>query len=268
MARLSETIEADEAPKNAHRRFHPRRRPPRRVQVRARGQGIEPRVRRATSGRISKIWVQRVRIAGRSSIGFGPYPEVTFSEAWEKAIENSRAILRGRDPRDPVAPTFAKAAERTIRMHREARGRPKARSRRIGHPRSGRTLLRSSTCRWIGSRATMYWNALRPSGARGRPPPEKPVAGSPPSSTGALVRATARTTRWSVRWRLPRVKSGRTRHHRALPHAEVRLALRVIRRMAETYPIAALCVEMSYSLLFGPQRRAVRDGRKWISNRH
>ncbi|MYD00653.1 MAG: DUF4102 domain-containing protein, partial [Gammaproteobacteria bacterium] len=55
------------------------------------GRGLSLRVHRTLDGRITKTWRQRVRIEGRlTSIGLGPYPEVTLAEARQKALDNSR----------------------------------------------------------------------------------------------------------------------------------------------------------------------------------
>ena len=57
------------------------------------GRGLSLRVHRTASGRITKTWRQRVRIDGRlTSIGLGPYPEVTLAEARQKALDNSRGV--------------------------------------------------------------------------------------------------------------------------------------------------------------------------------
>ena len=85
------------------------------------GRGLSLRVHRTATGRITKTWRQRVRIEGRlTSIGLGPYPEVTLAEARQKALDNSRMVLLGQDPRGCGVPTFAEAAERTIELHRNS----------------------------------------------------------------------------------------------------------------------------------------------------
>ena len=85
------------------------------------GRGLSLQVHRTTDGRIVKTWRQRVRTEGRmTSIGLGPYPEVTLAEARQKAPDNSRRVRLGQDPRGRSVPTFEQAAERTIRLHRDA----------------------------------------------------------------------------------------------------------------------------------------------------
>ena len=64
------------------------------------GRGLSLRVHRTKTGRISKTWRQRLRIEGRlTSVGLGPYPEITLAEARRKALDNSRAVRHGGDPR-------------------------------------------------------------------------------------------------------------------------------------------------------------------------
>ena len=90
------------------------------VSAPSRGASVSLRVHRTASGRITKTWRQRVRIDGRlTSIGLGPYPEITLAEARQKALDNSRAVLHGGDPRGRGVPTFAEAAQRTIELHRD-----------------------------------------------------------------------------------------------------------------------------------------------------
>lgn len=85
------------------------------------GRGLSLRFHRTLDGRITKTWRQRVRIEGRlTSIGLGPYPEVTLAEARRKALDNSRGVRLGQDQRGRGVPTFAAAAGRTIELHRDS----------------------------------------------------------------------------------------------------------------------------------------------------
>ena len=64
------------------------------------GRGLSLRVHRTKAGRISKTWRQRLRIGGRlTSVGLGPYPEITLTEARRQALDNSRTVRNGGDPR-------------------------------------------------------------------------------------------------------------------------------------------------------------------------
>ena len=83
--------------------------------------GLSLRVHRMNSGRLSRTWRQRLRVAGRlTTTGLGRFPEVSLAEARHKAIENARAIGQGVDPRGGGVPTFREAGEETIRLHAES----------------------------------------------------------------------------------------------------------------------------------------------------
>ncbi|MCY4645936.1 MAG: Arm DNA-binding domain-containing protein, partial [Gammaproteobacteria bacterium] len=85
------------------------------------GRGLSLRGYRTANGRITKTWRQRVRIDGRlTSIGLGPYPEVTLADARQKVLDNSRRVRQGQDPRGRGVPTFGEAARRTIKLHRDS----------------------------------------------------------------------------------------------------------------------------------------------------
>ena len=84
------------------------------------GRGLSLRVHRTISARVTKTWRQRVRIDGRLTlIGPGPCPEVTPAEARKMALDHSRMARLGCDPRGRGGPTFAEAAERTVKLHRD-----------------------------------------------------------------------------------------------------------------------------------------------------
>lgn len=82
--------------------------------------GLALLVKAGASGRPTKSWVQRLRIAGRpTNLGLGAYPLVLLAKARSKALENHRAALEGHDPRITTsgAPTFKEAAEAVIALH-------------------------------------------------------------------------------------------------------------------------------------------------------
>ena len=84
------------------------------------GHGLILRVHRMENGRLSKTWIQRVRIHGRPThISLGSYPILTLSEARAKVIENKRLFIEGRDPRGGGIPSFEEAAEKVIAIHAE-----------------------------------------------------------------------------------------------------------------------------------------------------
>ena len=82
------------------------------------GHGLSLLVKPTSTGRLSKTWSQRLRIAGRPcNVGLGSYPVVTLGEARKTALENRRAVARGRDPRTGGMPTFAAAVDRVLAIH-------------------------------------------------------------------------------------------------------------------------------------------------------
>jgi len=88
------------------------------------GRGLSLRVHRTRDGRITKTWRQRVRIEGRlTSIGLGPYPEVTLAEARQKALDNSRGVLLGQDPVGIHVPPSCRPAPRQAGGPDRERGR-------------------------------------------------------------------------------------------------------------------------------------------------
>ena len=184
--------------------------------------GLSLRVHRMKSGRLSRTWRQRLRVAGRlTTTGLGRYPEVSLAEARHKAIENARAIGQGVDPRGGGVPTFREAAEETIRLH--------AGSWKAGSPLPGEwhstfrlyaTPIRDKPVDRITSGDVLaclrpVWN-VKPAAAR-KARNRLRVAfrwcvGQGYISTNPVDRAVAA---------LPKVNGNGTTHHRALPHGEV-----------------------------------------------
>ena len=209
------------------------------------GRGLSLRVHRTLDGRITKTWRQRVRIEGRlTSIGLGPYPEVTLAEARQKALDNSRGVRLGQDPRGRGIPTFAEAAERTIELHREAwkEGSPL--------PEQWESTFRLHAAPLFDKRVDRIESAdvLRCL---------SPIWNSKPAAARKARHRIAAVFRWCIgrNYRpdnpvdraveaLPKVNGNTTSHHRALPHTEVEAALRAVRRTTDTHPSAVLCVEL------------------------
>ena len=70
-----------------------------------------------TNGRLSRVWVQRLRINGRATnLGLGSFPVVGLATARERALDNRRKIEQGIDPRitENPTPTVADALEAVI----------------------------------------------------------------------------------------------------------------------------------------------------------
>ena len=209
------------------------------------GRGLSLRVHRTKTGRISKTWRQRLRIEGRlTSVGFGPYPEITLAEARRKALDNSRAVVHGGDPRGRGVPTFAEAAERTIELHRNG---------------------------WkAGSPLPQQWEStfrLHAAPLRDKPVDRitssdvlaclAPIWSSKPGAARKARHRISAVFRWCIGKNLrpdnpvdravvalPRANGNAPRHYRALPHGEVTPAIVAIRRVKYIHPSAVLCVEM------------------------
>ena len=208
------------------------------------GRGLSLRVHRTLDGRITKTWRQRVRIGGRlTSIGLGPYPEVTLAEARQKALDNSRGVRLGQDPRGRGVPTFGEAAKRTIELHRDSwkQGSPLPQQWESTF-RLHAALLLDKPVDGITSADVLgclspIWNTM-------------------PAAARKAKHRIAAVFRWSIgrNYRqdnpvdravaaLPKQNGGAGGHHRALLHAEIAAALRAIRRVGNGSP-AALCVEL------------------------
>ena len=209
------------------------------------GRGLSLRVHRTLDGRITKTWRQRVRIEGRlTSIGLGPYPEVTLAEARQKALDNSRGVLLGQDPRGRGVPTFAEAAERTIKLHRESwkAGSPlpeqwESTFRLHAAPLLDKRVDRIESADVLACLSPI-WNS-KPAAARKA---QHRITAVFRWCIGRNYRADNPVDRAVVA--LPKANGHTTTHHRALPHEEVAAALRAVRGTTDTHPSAAPCVEL------------------------
>ena len=71
----------------------------------------------------ARRWVQRVTISGKQrNLGLGGWPDVSLSDAREKATDNRRLAKAGGDPlaakRRRVMPTFAESAQQVIELRK------------------------------------------------------------------------------------------------------------------------------------------------------
>ncbi len=208
------------------------------------GRGLSLRVYRTVNGRITKTWRQRVRIDGRlTSIGLGPYPEVTLADARQKALDNSRRVRQGQDPRGRGVPTFAAAARRTIELHRGSwkAGSPlpqqwESTFRLHAGPLMDKPVDRITSADVLACLGPI-WNSM-------------------PTAARKAKHRIAAVFRWSIgrNYRrdnpveravaaLPKANGSAASHHRALPHGEIAAALRAVRRAGDG-SVAALCVEL------------------------
>ena len=195
------------------------------------GFGLSVLVKRTSTGRLSKTWSQRLRIHGRPvNIGLGAYPVVTLAEARSAALENRRTVEQGRDPRGGGIPRFSEALEKVIAIHRPSwrSGRQEGEWRgamrlyvlpRLGHKPVGEISTSDVMDVLL---ADDFWNQKRVTAQRVR------------QKIGAVMKwAVAQGYREdnpagdAISAALPR-NGVRVRHHRALPHAEVAVALRRI----------------------------------------
>ena len=209
------------------------------------GRGLSLRVHRTKAGRISRTWRQRLRIEGRlTSVGLGPYPEITLAEARRKALDNSRAVRHGGDPRGRGVPTFAEAADRTIELHRDGwkAGSPlpqqwESTFRLHAAPLLDKPVDRITSADVLGCLAPI-WNA-KPGAARKA---RHRISSVFRWCIGKDLRPDNPVDRAVVA--LPRANGHAPRHYRALPHGEVAAAIRAIRRVRYIHPSGVPCVEM------------------------
>ena len=209
------------------------------------GRGLSLRVYRTVNGRITKTWRQRVRIDGRlTSIGLGPYPEVTLADARQKALDNSRRVRQGQDPRGRGVPTFAEAAERTIELHRDGwkAGSPLPEQWEATFRLHAASLLDKPVDRITSADVlaclAAIWNSKPGAAKKAR----HRIAAVFRWSIGKNLRPDNPVDRAVVA--LPRTNGNAPRHYRALPHGEVAASLGAIRRVKYIHPSAVLCVEM------------------------
>jgi len=211
------------------------------------GYGLSLFVKELSTGRLSKTWSQRIRIHGRvTNLGLGVFPIVTLAEAREKALENLRAVAKGRDPRGGGVPTFAQAAEKVVAIHRTTwrRGSRSEQTWRDSlrlyvFPRIGRKRVEHITTADIMEVLLVddLWNQKNATAKRIR------------QRIGAVMRwAVAQGHRSdnpagdAISAALPKYK-GQVRHRRALPHKEVAAALARVRAANSARPVVRLALE-------------------------
>ena len=91
------------------------------------GNGLFLNVKPTANGRLSKSWVQRIRVANQvTHIGLGGYPIVTLAGARKKAVENRCTIAKGLGPRGGGIPTFREGLEKALELQRPNWRSPKS----------------------------------------------------------------------------------------------------------------------------------------------
>ena len=182
------------------------------------------------SGRISRSWIQRIRIGGRHThLGLGSHPVVTLAEAREAAIANLRDVAKGIDPRTGGIPTFAEGLDAVLAIQRGAwrDGGKSERQWRASLRDHAGPLMRKPVDKIeagdVLSILTPHWNTKRETMRRVKQRISKVmqwavagghVASNPVDSIGAA---------------LPTNGANRT-NHRALPHADVAAAIETVDR--------------------------------------
>ena len=210
------------------------------------GFGLILNVHRMTDGRISKSWIQRIRVGGKvTHLGLGRYPIVTLAKARKIALENQRAVFDGNDPRTAGIPTFAEAADKVIEIHRDSwrDGRSekqwRASLRDYAMPKLGKMSVdRITTADVLGVLMhDQFWNTKRETAKRTR------------QRIGAIMKwAIAQGYRNdnpagdALGATLP--KNGvHKEHHRALPYDHVGDALRRVQGNTNAYAPTVLAFE-------------------------
>ena len=194
------------------------------------GHGLSLLVKPTTTGRLSKTWAQRLRINGKAvNIGLGSYPVTTLAEARKKALANRRTVVHGGDPRGDGIPTFARAVDKVIAIHR-ASWRPGSKSeaqwraslRDYAMPRLGAKPVDQITTGDVLSVLVPIWSTKRETARRVR------------QRIGAVMKwAVAKGYREdnpagdAIGAALPK-NGGKVKHFKALPHQKVRSALATV----------------------------------------
>lgn len=223
------------------------------------GHGLALRVKLTANGRLSKNWVQRLRLNGRPiNLGLGVYPVVTLAEARGKALENRRLATRGEDPRGGGVPTFRQAAEKVIRLRAKS-WKPGSRLPKLwmktfedyAFPRFGSKPVSEVNSGDVLACLTPIWNTKPAQALRLR------------QRIGAVLRwscaAGYRTDDPSAAVVEALPKQRATQHHRALHHSEVAGALRKVNESG-AQPVTTLALTF---LTLTAARSAEALGARW-----
>ena len=209
------------------------------------GHGLSLLVKPSSTGRVRRIWCQRLRIDGKAvDLGLGSFPVTTLAEARAKALANRRSIEHGQDPRTKArtVPTLSQAVETVIDLHQanwknpRAAGQWRASMKGYALPKLGRKTVAAITTSdimavlspiWLEKRETsrklrqrlgtvMKWAVAE--GYRDDNPAGDAIGAALPKPTQQVV------------------------HQKALPFAEVGAALAAIRETG-AWPATKLAFE-------------------------
>ena len=203
-------------------------------------------------GRGSAQWVQIIHINGkRVERGLGGYPIVSLEEARQVAFENRREVKRGRNPfakpaqdvAKQLAPTFKDALDAVIAIQRESWANARTET-------GWRAALNTYAMPKLGSKRV---DAIQT--------PDvlavlQPIWNSKPAVAGRVKRGIAKAMDWAIAKGhrqdnpvaavdavLPTLKKA-TKHHKALPFAEVPSAIATVRDSA-----AHLATKLAFEFL-------------------
>ena len=96
------------------------------------GRGLSLLVKPTANGKLSKTWSQRLNINGRKrQIGIGVFPEISLADAREKAFQNRRIAMAGKDPTRPDRHMTLKEAFDGLLLVRKTQWTPGGRSDEI-----------------------------------------------------------------------------------------------------------------------------------------
>ena len=193
--------------------------------------GLSLLARRTKDSCLSKVWSQRIKIAGKyTNLGLGSYPVVTLAMARDKAIDNARSVARGEDIRKPPPkpPTFDEVAKRLrdLRSTGEESLKEQNEWKRIHGfctPIAAKLVDDISTDDVLNT-IKPIWNKKNPTARKVRRhisavmchAIEKKHCTSDPAHRDIVKQ-------------LPKLKTGGTKHYPSLPHREVGKALATIR---------------------------------------
>ncbi|MCY4469452.1 MAG: site-specific integrase [Thiotrichales bacterium] len=206
------------------------------------GHGLILNVHRMLDHRISRSWIQRLKISGRvTHLGLGSYPVVTLAEARKAALANRRMVAKGVDPRTGGVPTFAAALDAVIAIQLPTWRNPKTEAQWRASLRNYASALMTKPVDSIApgdvlAVLTPIWTTKRETAQRVK------------RRIGAVMKqAIAEGHRTdnpvdAIGAALP--KNGAKREHfKALPYADVSGALAAVRTSA-AYPTTRLAFEL------------------------
>ena len=212
------------------------------------GYGLSLLVKPRTHVGLSKTFSQRLRMNGRPfNLGLGLYPLVSLREARERAIAYARDVKAGIDPRverkrQSKVPTFAEATESVITIHSQNWNQGskterlwRSMFRDYALPKIGSMAVSDITTSDVLAVLTPIWSEKHVTAKKVR---QRISAVMDWAIAEGLRQDNPVAATVAV---LPK-NTAKTRHHRALPFAEVFDALERVRN-SDAYPVTKLAIE-------------------------